>query len=437
MELQEALTGRRTVRRFLDEPVPRDLVEKLVDAARWAPSACNLQLWEFVVVDDPELRAAIAAETRYIHLAPVAIFATYSHEYTRENFAWVQSAAAAIQNMMLMAHGLGLGGCWVDTLGNMNNLKRLLGLPPEQTIVALTLFGYYDVNLKPPRRRPVESMLHWNRYEGEAAWPFNDDPDNWNMEQIAAFQMAKIRNGAHYNKPIPSEFERVKAAVARSIPADPARWLDVLPCTGLYTESFATDYPESDLTIVEMTEQVREFVRGRTTREIMELEYLALYENGLAEYDLITCIFRLESLPTPERVRLLVRLRELMAPGGRLVVAFVNSRSYHSALQRVRGMIGHKGVEYSLAPDPHLGPFGPLTRRQALRLFKESGWIAETKSHLFAIPPEDEIIFRAGRKGRFVTAVGRGAKLASAAIRPIEPLLAPFGRVQVWELRPD
>ena len=115
MELQEALIGRRTVRRFLDSPVPRDIVEKLIDAARWAPSACNLQLWEFIVVDDPELRDAIAAETRYINLAPVAIFATYSHEYTRENYAWVQSAAAAVQNMMLMAHGLGLGGCWVDT----------------------------------------------------------------------------------------------------------------------------------------------------------------------------------------------------------------------------------------------------------------------------------------------------------------------------------
>ena len=64
MELQEALTGRRTVRRFLDKPVPRQIVEKLVDAARWAPSACNLQLWGFVVVDDPELRAAITPETR-------------------------------------------------------------------------------------------------------------------------------------------------------------------------------------------------------------------------------------------------------------------------------------------------------------------------------------------------------------------------------------
>ena len=128
--------------------------------------------------------------------------------------------------------------------------------------MALVLFGYYDVDLRPPRRRSVDSMLHWNQYRGEAAWPFNDDPDDWNMEQIAAFQMAKIRNGAHYNKRIPSEFDRVKRAVARSVPGGPARWLDVLPCTGLYTESFVRDYPEMDLTIVEMTEQVREFVRG-------------------------------------------------------------------------------------------------------------------------------------------------------------------------------
>lgn len=437
MELQEALTGRRTVRRFLDSPVPREIVEKLIDAARWAPSACNLQLWEFIVVDDPELRDAIAAETRYINLAPVAIFATYSHEYTRENYAWVQSAAAAVQNMMLMAHGLGLGGCWVDTLGNVNNLKRILNLPSEQTIVALVLFGYYEVDLRPPRRRSVGSMLHWNKYEGEAAWPFNDDPEQWDMEQIANFQMAKIRNGAHYNKPIPSEFEQVKSAVAKSVPADTSRWLDVLPCTGLYTESFARDYPETDLTIVEMTEQVREFVRGRTPRDITELEYSTLYETESSKYDLITCIFRLESIPTSERIRLLVRLRELIDPKGRLILAYINARSYHSALYRMRGIIGHKGVEYSLAPDPHLGPFSPLTRRQAMHLVKEAGWRPETRNHLFAIPPEDEISFRAGRKGRLITATGRGANLAAAAIRPMEPLLAPFGRVQIWELHPN
>ena len=103
----------------------------------------------------------------------------------------------------------------------------------------------------------------------------------------------------------------------------------------------------------------------------------------------------------------------------------------------MRGMIGHKGVEYSLAPDPHLGPFSPLTRRQAMHLIKKAGWRPETRNHLFAIPPEDEIHFRSGRKGRLITVTGRGANLAAAAIRPMERLLAPFGRVQIWELHPN
>ncbi len=437
MELREALVGRRTVRRFLDRPVPRDTVEQLIDAARWAPSACNLQLWEFVVVDDPELRAAIASETRFIELAPVAIFATYSHEYTRENYAWVQSAAAAIQNMMLMAHSLGLGGCWVDTLGNVERLKRLLGIPAEQTIVALTLFGYYDVELKAPRRRPIESMLHWNRFGGEAAWPITDDPDDWSLEQIAAFQMAKIRNGAHYDKPLLSEFEGVKKTVRALLPDGPLRWLDVLPCTGLYTESFARDYPDADLGFVEMSEQVREFVRARSPRSLEELEYSALFETEMASYDVVTCMFRLESLPDAERRRLLARLRELISSEGRLIVAFVNPGSYHSALHRMRGLIGHKGVEYSLAPDPHLGPFGPLGRRGARRLFRDTGWCPASAEHLFAVPPEDEIAYRAGRKGGVVSAAGRGAGLVAAAARPVERFLGAFGRVQVWDLRPE
>ena len=233
MELQEAIFTRRTVRKFLDKPVPREIVERLIDAARYAPTACNLQLWEFIVVDDPQIREQIAEETKFIKLAPLSVFVTYSHKYTRENYAWVQSASAAMMNMMLMAHDLGLGSCWVDTLGNVGRLKRLLGVPAEQTILALLLFGYYDLKLRAPRRRPVASMLHFNRYNGKPHWPYSDDPEEWNMEQIRHFQMAKIRTGAHYNKPIPSEFGAVRSAIAGWAPREAVEWLDVLPCTGL------------------------------------------------------------------------------------------------------------------------------------------------------------------------------------------------------------
>ncbi len=137
--------------------------------------------------------------------------------------------------MMLMAHDLGLGGCWVDTLGNVGRIKRLLRLPEEQTVLALVLFGYYKLNLRAPRRRSIDSVLHFNHYKGTGHWPFDEDPNVWSMEQISHFQMAKIRNGAHYNKPIISEFEAVNAAIRRRSPTGTCQWLDVLPCTGIYT----------------------------------------------------------------------------------------------------------------------------------------------------------------------------------------------------------
>ncbi len=429
--------SRRTVRKFVKKPVPREIVEKIIDAARYAPSACNFQLWEFVAVDDPELIEQIAEETRFIRLAPVAIFVTYSHKYTRENLAWVQSASAAVQNMMLMAHDLGLGGCWVDTLGDVNRIKRLLRLPEEQTVLALVLFGYYDVKLRAPRRRAIDSVLHFNHYKGTGHWPFDEDPNEWSMEQISQFQMAKIRNGAHYNKPLVSEFAAVNAAIGQRSPAGKCKWLDVLPCTGIYTEAFARNFPDAEITAVEMTEQVREFIRARGERPIEEVEYSSFYGMKGISYDFITCTFRLESFPRTEQVRLLERLRTMIRPEGRFVVSFVNRNSYYSVLKQLRGVVGHKGVEYALAPDPHLGPLKTLTRREARKLFRDTGWNVVSRSHFFSTPPEDEILFRSRRKGRFVRTAGKVVAGIGGASKHADPILAPLGRVQVWELAPS
>ena len=69
-----------------------ETLTKIIDAARYAPSSCNLQLWDFVLVNDPETKAEVAEETRYVHLAPVSLFVSYGNNYTRENYAWVSRA---------------------------------------------------------------------------------------------------------------------------------------------------------------------------------------------------------------------------------------------------------------------------------------------------------------------------------------------------------
>ena len=217
MSVDEAIFTRRTCRKFRKDPVSEETLTKIIDAARYAPSSCNLQLWDFVLVNDPETKAEVAEETRYVHLAPVSLFVSYGNNYTRENYAWVQSAAAAIQNMMLMAHSLGVASCWVDTLGDVDRIRRILGLPSEREILALVLFGYPELIPKAPRRRAIDILLHYDKYKGRLNWPSSDDPEEWTLEQIRDFQMAKIRNGARYNKPVPSERDAVLEALGEFV----------------------------------------------------------------------------------------------------------------------------------------------------------------------------------------------------------------------------
>ena len=137
-------------------------------------------------------------------------------------------------------------------------------LPPEREILALVLFGYPELIPKAPRRREIDILLHYDHYKGRLNWPSSDDPEYWTLEQIRDFQMAKIRNGARYNKPVPSERDAVLAALSSFIKIDKGRWLDVLPLTGLYTEEISRAYPDVEVTFTEMTAQVFEFIDDRT-----------------------------------------------------------------------------------------------------------------------------------------------------------------------------
>lgn len=436
MNIEEAIFTRRTCRRFRKDPVPEETVRKLVDAARYAPSSCNLQLWDYVVVQDAEVKREIATETRYVDLAPVAMFVSYGNNYTLENYAWVQSAAAAIMNMMLLAQGYGLGSCWVDTLGDTAKLRRILQLPPERDILALILFGYPEVVPKAPRRRGIDVILHWDHYKGRLNWPSSDDPDEWSMEQIRDFQMAKVRNGARYDKPIPSEHAAVAEALGTFAPPNSVDWLDVLPLTGLYTEHIAREFPRAHLSFTEMTEQVVEFVTDRTPRSVDVQMYPDEFYATHNMYDVMTCMFRLESLPREERMRLLLELRRRIRSDGCLILTFVNRRSYYAPLRWARARVGHAGVEYALAPDPSLGPYRGISPGELRRDLADAGWKLVDRQHHFVVPPADEIEFRAGRKGGRIELAGQVLTRLSQALRIADPMLGPLARVHAWRAVP-
>ena len=119
MEVFEAIKGRRSIRNYKDDPVPKELIEKILEAGRWAPSGSNIQPWEFIVIDDAKILDMIRkVSPGYFGRAPLAILVCSNRERALKlggslgrSYLAIADCAMAVQNMLLAAYALGLGSC--------------------------------------------------------------------------------------------------------------------------------------------------------------------------------------------------------------------------------------------------------------------------------------------------------------------------------------
>ena len=439
----DAIYGRRSIRKFSPEPVPRELVMQVIHAGIWAPSSCNYQMWDFVAVDDPETNRELAALSLQMGNAPVNVVVAYGREFGEEGWANVQSASAAIENMSLAAHVLGLGTFWITQMGDREKVREVVGLPEDRLVIAVLALGYPKVAPKKgPKRRPLAHVAHWNHYAGRPI-PSSADPERWQEDLLATYQRARVLNGLRHNKPRSWEQRALVEALDRLVPEGreaPAegaqrtlRWLDVLPCTGILTERIARERPGFRFDVVERSGEVADFVAVRTRPRAGTFVWRADGDGGPAAsgYDVVSCLYRLESARAEDRARLLAALARWVKPGGRVLVGFVSARSFHDLtewLRRRRG--GPGGVEYVLSPDPNIGPFRALDPAQVAREAATVGLRVVARHGAQAVPQPDEIAFRARNFSPRGRSVARFAGWTLAKIEKLPGLRSRRGRFQ-------
>lgn len=166
MEVYDCIRARLTVRRFKPDPVPEEVVMRLLQAARWAPSSRNLQPWHFIVIRDREtLRkiGSIATSGAFIAEAPMAIAIAMENADRPE-----LDAGRALQQMELMAWSEGLGTCFVGLRVAEQNrrIKELLGIPANVELITVLPFGYRPDSIKGTRKRrkPMSEIAHRERF---------------------------------------------------------------------------------------------------------------------------------------------------------------------------------------------------------------------------------------------------------------------------------
>ena len=164
MDALTAIRSRYSCRSYLSEPIPKETILEILDAARHAPSGNNVQPWEFIVVTDQAVRDRLAQITDYgkfIAQAPVCIVVI-----CRETKYYLEDGSAATQNILLASTALGLGSCWVagDKKPYCDEILRMLGVPAGYKLVSLVSIGK---PAGPPRRKTKKSLeecVHWERF---------------------------------------------------------------------------------------------------------------------------------------------------------------------------------------------------------------------------------------------------------------------------------
>lgn len=170
MELYEAIRSRRSIRRYRPDTVPDRVIQKIIEAASWAPSSNNSQPWEFVVVRDRDKLERLSRIHVYADLlkgAPLCIVACSDPKRSPNH--WVEDCSIAVENMLLAATAEGLGPCWIavyrpNDVERENSVRELLSIPKSVRVVALVGLGYPAETPQPPARRKLEEIIHYERY---------------------------------------------------------------------------------------------------------------------------------------------------------------------------------------------------------------------------------------------------------------------------------
>jgi nitroreductase len=167
MDTLEAIRTRRSVRKYRDQPVPEELVQKLLAAAMNAPSARNGQPWQFVVIDDGRMLADVAEinpNAQMARNAPLGILVCGDLSLEKSQGYWIVDCSAAAENILLAAHALGLGACWTGVFPReerMKGLRQLVKLPDNVIAHSLVILGY-PAEQPPPQDRFHPERIHRN-----------------------------------------------------------------------------------------------------------------------------------------------------------------------------------------------------------------------------------------------------------------------------------
>jgi nitroreductase len=177
MDFYEVIKTRRSVRSYKKDPIPDDVLKRVLNAARIAPSGNNRQPWKFIIIKDEERKkkmVELCEGQKFVAEAPILIVACgrnihYNRGGWMGDYSMIVDVAIAMDHLTLSARAEGLGTCWIGSFDN-EGIKKFLGIPEDVNVVALTPLGYPknpDVFKETKDRKNLEEIICYDKWEGK------------------------------------------------------------------------------------------------------------------------------------------------------------------------------------------------------------------------------------------------------------------------------
>lgn len=166
MDFMDVIRRRRSIRRYKPDPVPSEVLNKILEAARLAPSGGNRQPWHFIVVKDSETKGKLGI-AEYASAAPIVIVGCGDPEDPAASRTYMD-VSIAFEHIVLAAANFGLATCW--QLGwkakpdAEESMKRILGVPKRMKIVAVTPLGYPAETPRPKNTKALSEIVHYSKF---------------------------------------------------------------------------------------------------------------------------------------------------------------------------------------------------------------------------------------------------------------------------------
>jgi nitroreductase len=382
---------RKSIRTFDGKPVDRDIVKKIIEVATYAPSNCNQQLWNFVVVDDQPTKEQLireAASSTLIRRAPAVVVVTYDGWNHKEA---IQGASIAVGHLILAASCYGVGSLPMNSYGNDRKIKMILDIPKTEIICCFVALGYPDPNAAQAplvKRRPVAETIHWNRFHPRRRPPFTYRPNDWLLEDLISHQRYYCRKTSMgKDMDIMSPWDRELIGIA--LDGKSGDVADLLTYDGAYLSEFDSRFC---LHTIDLCQDTLQYTKAAATLQgsRVKLGSQHIYQPGgkiplNQKVGLATLIYKAERIPDGLKEDLYRQAFECLDNDGEFcLVARKKNWLISFFFLVIRRLFGKDLRRTGIFT--FFGPYQPIRIRKELQLLQRTGFNVSWSGY-FVFPP--------------------------------------------------